>query len=152
VNGSIGQPAILALIDSTMGMVGDLQTIAGKAMPEIPGLDTLLLENAVEPERTVHSGRGTPCDVTTTCFTDEPCLERLDGLHLPRKQIQAPPTALAETPPFAHQCSIAEESRFDREHIEPCHVAGRIAAFKHEVLHREFGHAQESQLSKLPSN
>jgi hypothetical protein len=36
-----------------MGMVGDLQAIAGKAMPEIPGPDTPLLENAVEPERKV---------------------------------------------------------------------------------------------------
>jgi hypothetical protein len=44
---------ILTVIDSTMGMVGDLQAIAGKAMPEIPGLDTPLLENAVEPERKV---------------------------------------------------------------------------------------------------
>ena len=44
---------ILAVIDSTVGMVGDLQAIAGKAMPEIPSLDTPLLENAVEPERKV---------------------------------------------------------------------------------------------------
>ena len=44
---------ILAVIDSTVGMVGDLQAIAGKAMPEISSLDTPLLENAVEPERKV---------------------------------------------------------------------------------------------------
>ena len=42
---------ILAVIDSTVGMVGDLQAIAGKAMPEIPSLDLPLLEDAVEPER-----------------------------------------------------------------------------------------------------
>ncbi|SDF01471.1 hypothetical protein SAMN05216337_104257 [Bradyrhizobium brasilense] len=42
---------ILAVIDSTVGMVGDLQAIAGKAMPEIPSLDTPLLENETEPER-----------------------------------------------------------------------------------------------------
>ncbi|WP_050631508.1 DUF2130 domain-containing protein [Bradyrhizobium viridifuturi] len=42
---------ILAVIDSTVGMVGDLQAIAGKAMPDIPSLDTPLLENAVEVER-----------------------------------------------------------------------------------------------------
>ena len=35
---------ILAVIDSTVGMVGDLQAIAGKAMPDIPSLDTPLLE------------------------------------------------------------------------------------------------------------
>ena len=35
---------ILAVVDSTVGMVGDLQGIAGKAMPEIPGLDMPLLE------------------------------------------------------------------------------------------------------------
>ena len=28
---------ILAVVDSTVGMVGDLQGIAGKAMREIPG-------------------------------------------------------------------------------------------------------------------
>ncbi|MGY2811979.1 DUF2130 domain-containing protein [Bradyrhizobium sp. USDA 4506] len=42
---------ILAVIDSTVGMVGDLQAIAGKAMPEIPSLDMPLLENGAEPER-----------------------------------------------------------------------------------------------------
>ena len=35
---------ILAVVDSTVGMVGDLQGIAGKAMPEIPSLDMPLLE------------------------------------------------------------------------------------------------------------
>ncbi|KAA0070003.1 DUF2130 domain-containing protein [Tardiphaga sp. P9-11] len=36
---------ILAVIDSTVGMVGDLQAIAGKAMPEIQNLDVALLED-----------------------------------------------------------------------------------------------------------
>jgi hypothetical protein len=44
---------ILAVIDSTVGMVGDLQAIAGKAMPEIPSLDTPLLEDGANPERKV---------------------------------------------------------------------------------------------------
>jgi hypothetical protein len=44
---------ILAVIDSTVGMVGDLQAIAGTAMPEIPSLDAPLLENAVEAERKI---------------------------------------------------------------------------------------------------
>ena len=35
---------ILSVIESTVGMVGDLQAIAGKAMPEIPSLDVPLLE------------------------------------------------------------------------------------------------------------
>ena len=35
---------ILAVVDSTVGMVGDLQGIAGKAMPEIPSFDMPLLE------------------------------------------------------------------------------------------------------------
>ena len=35
---------ILAVVNSTVGMVGDLQGIAGKAMPEIPSLDMPLLE------------------------------------------------------------------------------------------------------------
>lgn len=42
---------ILSVIDSTVGMVGDLQAIAGKAMPEIPSLDLPLLENQDEVER-----------------------------------------------------------------------------------------------------
>jgi hypothetical protein len=42
---------ILAVIDSTVGMVGDLQAIAGKAMPEIPSLDLPLLENETRSER-----------------------------------------------------------------------------------------------------
>ena len=35
---------ILAVVDSAVGMVGDLQGIAGKAMPEIPSLDMALLK------------------------------------------------------------------------------------------------------------
>lgn len=35
---------IVAVIESTVGMVGDLQAIAGKAMPEIPSLDLPLLD------------------------------------------------------------------------------------------------------------
>ena len=39
---------ILAVVDSTVGMVGDLQGIAGKAMPEIPGFDMRLLEASTD--------------------------------------------------------------------------------------------------------
>ncbi len=42
---------ILAVIESTAGMVGELQAIAGKAMPEIPSLDLPLLEDASAPKR-----------------------------------------------------------------------------------------------------
>jgi hypothetical protein len=90
--------------------------------------------------------------ITTACFADEPSLESFDGLDSPGKQIHPPAAALAETSPFAHQRRITEQSRFDREYIEPGHVGGRIATLEHEVWHREFGHAQESQLSELPSN
>jgi hypothetical protein len=44
---------IQAVIDSTVGMIGDLQGIAGKAMPEIPSLDMSLLENGTGSEREV---------------------------------------------------------------------------------------------------
>lgn len=44
---------ILAVVDSTVGMVGDLQAIAGKAMPEISSLDMPLLESVATPERKV---------------------------------------------------------------------------------------------------
>ena len=37
----------------TVGMVGDLQGIAGKAMPEIPSLDMPLLEASTGPEAKV---------------------------------------------------------------------------------------------------
>ena len=42
---------ILAVVDSTVGMVGDLQGIAGKAMPEIPNLDMPLLEASTDPQQ-----------------------------------------------------------------------------------------------------
>ncbi|MCP1835300.1 hypothetical protein ACVIHH_000099 [Bradyrhizobium sp. USDA 4518] len=42
---------ILSVIESTVGMVGDLQAIAGKAMPEIPSLDAPLLECLAQSER-----------------------------------------------------------------------------------------------------
>lgn len=42
---------ITAVIESTCGMVGDLQAIAGKAIPEITSLDLPLLENQPEPDR-----------------------------------------------------------------------------------------------------
>ena len=44
---------IVSVIESTVGMVGDLQAIAGKAMPEIPSLDVPLLESSASPERKV---------------------------------------------------------------------------------------------------
>lgn len=44
---------ILAVVESTVGMVGDLQAIAGKAMPEIPSLEMPLLESQAERERKV---------------------------------------------------------------------------------------------------
>jgi hypothetical protein len=39
---------IVAVVESTVGMVGDLQAIAGKAMPEISSLDAPLLEGPGE--------------------------------------------------------------------------------------------------------
>jgi hypothetical protein len=42
---------ILSVIESTVGMVGDLQAVAGKAMPEIPSLDLPLLEDSTVAER-----------------------------------------------------------------------------------------------------
>jgi hypothetical protein len=39
---------IVAVIESTVGMVGDLQVIAGKAMPEIASLETPMLEGPGE--------------------------------------------------------------------------------------------------------
>jgi hypothetical protein len=42
---------ILSVLDSTVGMVGDLQAIAGKGMPAIPSLDMPLLEDFGEPDR-----------------------------------------------------------------------------------------------------
>lgn len=42
---------ILSVIDSTVGMVGDLQAIAGKAMPEIPSIDLPLIESDENTER-----------------------------------------------------------------------------------------------------
>ena len=39
---------ILAVVDFTVGMVGDLQGIAGNSMPEIPSLDTPLLEASTD--------------------------------------------------------------------------------------------------------
>lgn len=106
----------------------------------------------IAPGRRSHSGCGLSRYITTPCFTDQPSLERFDGLDPPSEQIHAPATALAEAPPFSHQRRITEQSRFDREDIEPRHIAGRIAPLEHEVWHREFGHAQESQLSELTSN
>ena len=44
---------ILAAVDSTVGMVGDLQGIAGKAMPEIPSLGMPLLAASTDPEAKV---------------------------------------------------------------------------------------------------
>jgi hypothetical protein len=41
---------IVAVVESTAGMVGDLQAIAGKAMPEIPSLEVPLLEDSNEPK------------------------------------------------------------------------------------------------------
>jgi hypothetical protein len=42
---------ITAVIESTFGMVGELEAIAGREMPEITSLDLPLLENQPEPDR-----------------------------------------------------------------------------------------------------
>lgn len=42
---------IVSVIESTIGMVGDLQAIAGKAMPEIPSLDIPLPESQPDLNR-----------------------------------------------------------------------------------------------------
>jgi hypothetical protein len=41
---------ILAVLESTVGLVGDLQGIAGKAIPEIPSLDLPLIESSTAPD------------------------------------------------------------------------------------------------------
>jgi hypothetical protein len=45
---------ILAGVDSTVGIVGDLQGIAGKAMPKIHGLDMPLLEVSIAAGNISH--------------------------------------------------------------------------------------------------
>ena len=42
---------IVSVIESTVGMVGDLQAIAGRAMPQIPCIDPPLIENSDTSER-----------------------------------------------------------------------------------------------------
>jgi hypothetical protein len=42
---------IVSVIESTVGMVGDLQAIAGKAMPEIPSIDLPLIEGMDTTQR-----------------------------------------------------------------------------------------------------
>ncbi len=42
---------IVSVIESTVGMVGDLQAIAGNAMPEIPSIDLPLIENMDTTQR-----------------------------------------------------------------------------------------------------
>ena len=46
-------PCLWRLLTLTVGMVGDLQGIAGKAMPKIPSLDMPLLEASTDPEAKV---------------------------------------------------------------------------------------------------
>jgi hypothetical protein len=62
---------ILAVVDSTVGMVGDLQGIAGKAMPEIPSLDMPLLEASTDPQEAPFTprkfGRALMCSVPPAC-------------------------------------------------------------------------------------
>ena len=48
---------ILAAVGFTVGMVGDLQGIAGKAMPEIPSLDMPLLEASPDLEESIMIGK-----------------------------------------------------------------------------------------------
>jgi hypothetical protein len=53
---------ILSVIESTVGLVGDLQAIAGKAMSEIPNLDMPLLGSSALPERKASDVRR-PCSM-----------------------------------------------------------------------------------------
>src|SRR5262245_55234530 len=46
---------IRGVIESTVGMYGDLQGIAGKALPEIDGLDVPLLDSQPEPDDQIEA-------------------------------------------------------------------------------------------------
>jgi hypothetical protein len=46
---------IQGIIESTVGMYGDLQGIAGRALQEIEGLEVPLLENGLEDEEEGYS-------------------------------------------------------------------------------------------------
>jgi hypothetical protein len=48
---------ILGVVESTAGMVGDLQGIAGKAMPEIPALDLPLIDGPQSKVETTNDER-----------------------------------------------------------------------------------------------
>lgn len=41
-----------AVLDATVGLYGDLQGVAGRAMQEIEGLDVLAIASASEPPKT----------------------------------------------------------------------------------------------------
>jgi hypothetical protein len=49
---------IHGVIESTVGMYGDLQGIAGKALQEIEGLEVELLEGPAEPAELAHNTTG----------------------------------------------------------------------------------------------
>lgn len=59
------------------------------------------------------------------------------------------PTATRRThaAPFTHESHVAEQRRFDREHIEAGHIATRVPALEHEHLQpvtgdlAHFGHS-----------
>jgi hypothetical protein len=46
-------------------------------------------------------------------------------------EVEAATTPQTDPTPFAHQCHVAEQRRFDCKYIEAGHVATRIPALEH---------------------
>lgn len=70
--------------------------------------------------------------ISTLSFCAEQAIERDDCCGFVRVEFDRLPTACSNTAPAAHKGSVTEQRRFDRELVEPCHVAGRVDAVQED--------------------
>lgn len=71
--------------------------------------------------------------ISTQAFCPQQAIERDGCRRFIRVKFDRLATTCPNAAPAADECSIAEQRRFNRELVEPRHVAGRVDAVQQDV-------------------
>ena len=72
--------------------------------------------------------------IASSGFSSEPDVEGFGRGRDIRVKVKASAAKGSDPPPFARERHVAEQRRFDRQHIEASHIAARVTALKHQHL------------------
>lgn len=85
------------------------------------------------PCATAGSGDLHSLPIAATALASQPNVEREMGVARLREEFAAALAGRTDTSPLADQGAIAEQRRFDRQHIVARHVLGRVDPVKEDV-------------------